>query len=99
MGQIISGIVIAVISGWILSLFGIGNSKTVIHTQGHQSMSKSWKIFRILGWLMFIGGGYYFLAWLSVGGFTIPQTGFGLTISVLGFLLLLATKFSAFWNR
>lgn len=48
---------------------------------------------------MFIGGGYYFLAWLSVLGFSDPKTGMGLSISVLGFFLLLFGKFGSWWNR
>jgi len=99
MSQILSGIVIAVVSGWILSLFKIGNSKTIIHTNGNQAVSKKWKIAIVLGWLMFIGGGYYFLAWLSVLGFSDPKTGMGLSISILGLFILLFGKFGSWWNR
>ena len=98
MGQIFSGIVIAVVSGWILSLFGIGKSKTVVHIHGHKNTSKKWKISIIIGWVMFIGGAYYGIAWLSVLGFTDPRPGIGLSASILGLLILLAGKFWSFWN-
>lgn len=99
MSQILSGIIIAVISGWILSLFGIGNSKTVVRINNGQAVSKKWKITIVFGWLMFIGGGYYFLAWLSVLGFANPKTGIGFSISILGLFLLLFGKFGSWWNR
>lgn len=99
MNQILSGIVIAVVSGWILSLFGIGNSKTTVRVSSGQTVSKKWKFTIVLGWLMFIGGGYYFLAWLSVLGFSDSKTGIGFSISILGFFLLLFGKFGSWWNR
>ena len=99
MSQILSGIIIAVISGWILSLFGIGNSKTFVRINNGQAVSKKWKNTIVFGWLMFIGGGYYFLAWLSVLGFANPKTGIGFSISIFGIFLLLFGKLGSWWNR
>lgn len=99
MSQIFTGIIVAVVAGWILSLFGIGNSKTVIHVHGNQSVSKKWKTTIVIGWIMFVGGAYYGIAWFSVTGFTDPRPGIGLSTGVLGLAILLAGKFGSWWNR
>lgn len=98
MWQVITGILIAVVSGIILSALGIG-SRTTVRVQGGQRVTKKWKVMIALGWLMFVGGGYYCIAWTSAVGFTDPRPGIGLSVGVLGFFLLIIGKFGAWWNR
>ncbi|MBU6214486.1 hypothetical protein KGM48_01425 [Patescibacteria group bacterium] len=99
MGQILTGIFVAVAATAIASWLGFGNSKTVVHVHGGRRVSKGWKVTTIIGWLMLFGGGYYFLAWLSVAGFTDPRTGIGLSIAVLGLIIYPLGRLGLWWSR
>jgi len=61
--------------------------------------SKRWKIVKLVGWVMFIGGGVLFIGGLGNGGFQNAQTGMGFTLAFLGFIVLVVGKFGAWWTN
>lgn len=101
MSQIVIGVVIAVISAIIISIFRIGGNQkvTVHHVQGGRRTGTLWKLLIVLGWIMFVGGVYYGLAWASTNGWNDPRPAMGVSSAVLGFCILCIGKFGAWWNR
>ena len=100
MSQIVIGVVIAVISAIIISILRIGgNQKVTVHVQGGRRAGTLWKLLIVLGWIMFVGGIYYGLAWASTNGWSDPRPAMGLSSAVLGFFMLCIGKFGAWWNR
>jgi len=84
MSQIVIGVVIAVISAIIISIFRIGgNQKVMVHVQGNPRAGTLWKLLIVLGWVMFVGGIYYGLAWASTNGWNDPRQAMGLSSAVL----------------
>lgn len=98
MQEIATGIIVAVVSAIIISMLKIGNSHTVVTVHGGGRVSSIWKILILLGWLMFVGGLYYGLAWLSVEGFSDYRSGMGISIGILGFFVLAIGKLGKWWN-
>ncbi len=98
MQEIITGIIVAVVSAVIISMLKIGNSKTVVAVHGGKRVSSIWKILILLGWLMFVGGLYYGLAWLAAEGFSDYRSGMGISIGMLGFFVLAIGKLGKWWS-
>ncbi len=99
MSQIVIGVVVAVISAFVIKLLGIGNTKTVVSIQGGKRATTGWKVLIVIGWLMFVGGGYYWIAWGCTNGFGSPHAIIGLTVFFYGAIILGVGKFGAWWNR
>jgi hypothetical protein len=99
MEQILIGIFVAVVATVIVSWLGFGNSKAIVYVRGGHRVPRIWKILTVIGWLMLFGGGYYFIAWASVAGFTDPRTGIGLSIAVLGSFLYPIGRFGMWWTK
>ena len=95
---VIQGVTTAVIAAVIIYLLGIGGAKTIV-TVGGTRITKKWKVLIVIGWTLLVGGGFYCISWASVSGFSSPKTGIGLSLALLGLLLLLVGRFGAWWNR
>jgi hypothetical protein len=100
MGEITTGVIIAVLSAVIIALLGIGNSKATVHiTKGNMKASKVWKVLIVIGCLMVFGGGFYGISWLAFAGFDNPRTGLGISLFVLGLPILGIGKFGSWWTK
>ena len=88
MSQILIGVLIGVISAYIVSWLGINNSKTTLYIKGSGKVTKTWKVLILTGTLMFFGGGYYTLAWASISGLSNPKALLGILFFIIGLLFL-----------
>lgn len=99
MDQIFTGVVISIISAFIIPKLGIGNTKTTINIKNGSNITKKWKILTILGSIMVFGGGYYGLAWGMTVGFEDIRTLMGVCLFIVGLLVLAVGKLGIWWNH
>ena len=97
--EITVGVVIAVVAGIILYIFGFSGrnaSVTIVHQNGS---SKKWKWWIVLGWIMFLTGIYLFSVHFQESGFYDPMTGFGFSLGFVGLISIWVGKFGTWWNK
>ncbi len=99
MNEIVTGVIVAVVAGIILSWFGLNKHTTVVRVGGNLGTPKKWKVMIVIGWILTIFGGWYSLAWGLESGLSDYHTGMGLSSFILGIPILLLGKFGTWWNR
>jgi hypothetical protein len=86
--NIVGGLVVLVIT-----LLLSRNSSTT-NTNG-----RGWKILNIIAWLMIVGGFVLLSQGVQNGGFENVKTGAGLSLALLGWIVLGLGKFIGWWQR
>ncbi len=98
MEKITTGVIIKVISEFILRILGLSRTKT-IYVHQNTKTNRKWKILIIIGRVLFWFGGFYGLSWALAEGFDNPKTVIGLTYCVVGLLPLMIGKIGLYLNK
>jgi|SRR5581483_3461371 len=96
MDQIIPGIIVAIVSAFIISKLKIGStSRTIVTIQGGHTTTKKWKVLIVIGAALFFGGAFYGISWSMAKGFSDYHTEIGFCFAILGFPTFIFGKFGA----
>jgi hypothetical protein len=99
MSEIITGVIVAVLSAVIIAFLEIGNSKTTVHIKGGVKSSKVWKVLIVIGCLMVFSGGFYGISWLASAGLNDPRSGLGISLFILGLPVIGIGKLGSWWTK
>ncbi len=95
--KIVTGVVIAVIAGFLKKKLGLGD-KTITVYKNQKKSSKILRAIFVLGWLMYWGGLIYGLSWAMTEGFDSPQATIGLALWFLGLFILFLKKITGIFK-
>ncbi|MFA6253055.1 MAG: hypothetical protein WCV69_02195 [Patescibacteria group bacterium] len=90
--NLIQGVISSLLVLFISFLLGSRAKTPVPH-------DKTWKVVKIIAWLMIIGSAYMFLINISSGGFDNNYVGLSIPIFFLGIILELVARFFIWWHR
>ena len=99
LSEIVIGVIIAVLSAFIIYKLGFTNSHTKVTVHATRSNLKGWKTWIVIGWVIIFSGIYSFSTHTPELGIEDLRFGLGVSLVFFGVMAIVIGRLGVWWNR